>query len=470
VEILTSAIIQYVTWLKTGLAGNWQMTGASQAWSHWRHSHYTHPILVHDNSEALVAERAAMHAGRCEAWRWGNYSGDVWYEYDWSNSYPRIARDVGLPTRLAGTVNEPSSKSLRVLISKYCVLADVEVTTDIASVPTSYDGRAIWPVGTFDTVLWDPEISLLLGDGANIRVRKAWLYTRQPALKDWAEWILSSLHDKGQTVEPWQKLILKHWSRALIGRFGMRYRSWEKFATSPDSRVFISQLLNLDTMQQSELMQVGTDIFTSGELKEIDDGCPQITGYIMSEARAKLWRVSQHINPDHVFYMDTDSLIVDSTGNKAIQAENGLGIFDGLRSKGRYRKIHIYGPRTVILDSRPSVSGMPKSSRMVSRAEWAGEVWRGAMESMRRGEPNSVRIQSSVFHLRYNSHRRYFRPDGSTAPYILPDYVPHGGTMQRETRYREAEMNGYPAMLAHSSATKHMYRPKRSPNSGNTHL
>src|SRR5208282_3731415 len=78
VAILTDAIIRYVTWMRTGLLGNWQMTGASQAWSHWRHSHYSHKILVHNDQTALSAERAAMHSGRCEAWKWGKYGKTAW--------------------------------------------------------------------------------------------------------------------------------------------------------------------------------------------------------------------------------------------------------------------------------------------------------------------------------------------------------------------------------------------------------
>jgi hypothetical protein len=454
VEILSTAIIQYVTWLRTGVAGNWQMTGASQSWSHWRHSHYTHPILVHDNDEALAAERAAMHSGRCEAWRWGKHAKSTWYEYDWQNSYPRIARDSLLPTKLLGTVTAPSAESLDVLCRKYAVLADCEVTTDVPCVPAQSDGRTLWPVGKFRTTLWDPEISLLREHDATIRVHRAWLYKREPALKDWAEWILSSLHSHNSPMELWQKLILKHWSRALIGRFGMRYQAWEPFGTAPDSRVYMSQLANSDNGSLTELMQVGTQIFTSGEQQEIDDGCPQITGYIMSEARAKLWRVSQQVGPENVFYMDTDSLVVNSAGHDRIQHNHCPQLFDGLRSKGKYRQIQIFGPRSLILDKRPVVSGMPRGSVQTGKNEWRGEVWRGATESVRLNESNTVRIRSTTFHLRYNRNRRYLCPDSTTVPYSLPSMDPFGYKPDRKAEAERMIANGYPAVLAFASPRK----------------
>lgn len=454
VEILSRAIICYLSWMRSGQLGNWQMTGASQAWSHWRHSHYTHQVLIHDNSEALAAERAAMHAGRCEAWQWGERSGDVWYEYDWQNSYPRIARDYGLPARLVGTINSPNPDSMPKLMSKYCVLAELEVDTEYPCVPASHEGRVLWPVGKFTTTLWDAEIRLLQEHGATFRVRRAWLYSRQPILRDWAEWILSSLHDPSETMEPWQKLILKHWSRALIGRFGMRYSAWEMFATTDQPNVTISELYNSDTQVLSQLMQIGTNIYTSGEQKEIEDGCPQITGYIMSVARSKLWRVSQSIGASNVLYMDTDSLLVNSDGHRAIQTQRGTGDFDGLRSKGRYRSLHIYGPRSIICDKRPTVSGLPKRSTETAPGKWEGETWRGVTESIRQGEWDRVTIRNSTFHLRYNMYRRHFVDGGFAVPYRLPDYRPVEKDICRPTQFEKAVKNGYPSVLAHHPAVK----------------
>jgi hypothetical protein len=449
VQILSTAIISYISWMRSGILGNWQMTGASQAWSHWRHSHYTHKVLIHDNEEALKAEREAMYAGRCEAWRWGLYRGRTWYEYDWENSYPRIARDVGLPSRFVGTLTRTDFGNFESLSKRYCILAELEITTDSPCVPTTHDQRIAWPCGPFVSTLWDPEIRLLRENGATFRVRRAWLYKREPILKDWAEWILSSLHNKTAKIEPWQKLILKHWSRALIGRFGMRYRSWEEFGTAPTENVSVSHLLNLDDASQQQLMQVGTQLYISGPLREIDDGCPQITGYIMSEARAKLWHATQRIGMDHCYYMDTDSLIVDIDGHKAIQSAYGIDIFDGLRSKGAYHKLHIYGPRSIICNKKPSVSGMPKGSVKTEQDKWQGEVWRGATESIRLGEHDVVSIRNTEFRLRYNQRRRWFDSSGHTHPYHIGDNGCLSPEYTERIPVRPVGTDDYTSMLSH---------------------
>lgn len=469
VLILSHAVQAYVQWLRSGVCGNWQMTGASQAWSHWRHSHYTHKILVHDNADALAAERAAMHSGRCEAFRHGHQSKGPFYEYDWQNSYPRIARDCSLPTQFRGTVTTPNPQSMARFWNKYAVLAQLEVTTTEPIVPAQHDERTLWPVGTFTTTLWDPEIRLLQEHGATFRVHKAWLYKREPALKDWAEWILSSLHDRSDTIEPWQRLILKHWSRALIGRFGMRYKSWESFATAETGRVYMSQLYDSEHGSTKELLQIGTDIFISGEQKEINDGCPQITSYIMSEARARLWRVYRDVGQQNVLYMDTDSLIVTGNAHRHIQQQGNMGVYNGLRSKGRFSSVDIYGPRSIICEKRPAVSGMPKGAVKVARDTYEGETWRSGKESIRQREHDKVRVNVRTFTLRPNQNRRHFLSDGNTVPYQLPGYTPIVRDVNGSSKARTSGRNDYSTLLAQTKTTRNSNRPKRYRHSaGNT--
>ncbi len=435
------------------------MTGAAQSWSHFRHNYMDHDILIHDNSEAALAERAAMHTGRTEAWRWGKIEREKMYEYDWANSYPRIARDNELPYAFAGTVTAPSIDRLASLWAKYSVLAEVEVSADEACVPASHGERTIWPVGKFRTVLWDPELRLLQESKSIVRVLRAWLYKRAPILKRWAEWVLSSLHDTSGIVESWQKLILKHWSRSLIGRFGMRYRAWERFATTSKSRIYTSEMYLPETGTKTEIMQVGTSVFVLGEMQEVNDGCPQITGWIMSEARAKLWRASREIGQENVYYMDTDSLVVNQKGHRAIGLHYQSGDFAGLRSKAIYFSAHIYGPRSAIFGSKPSVAGMPRGSVKIGPHKYQGEVWRGAGESIRRGEHDSVTIHHRNYELRYNMHRRYFRDNGFTSPYVLPAYEPQCGSNPPSIPFDRLVLNGYPSLLAHSKTTGNLPRP-----------
>lgn len=442
VEVLTMAMLEYMEWLRTGECGNWQITGAGQSWAHWRHSFYTHKVLVHDNAEALEAEREAMHTGRCEAWRWGEHTSERVYEYDYSNAYPRIARDIEVPTKLKGAIINPTAEGIIRISSRYAVLAEVTVTIGTPVIPAKWAQRYVWPVGRFRTVLWDNEIRTALRFGASIAVSHAWAYRKEPALRDWGEWIISQIHDTSGEVPEWKKLVLKNWSRTLIGRFAMKYRTWDSIGQSPESKVWVSDYRDNDTNESGKLMQIGHDVMMQSGENDGPDYCPQITGYIMAEARCKLWNAIQLANASEVLYMDTDSLLVTARGQANLEANRDQRVLDGFNLKNTSHGYRIYGPRAIILDRYKKVAGLPRQSIEIGNHQWAGQTWESVRQAIVGGEDTTVRIRSRSFHLVPNSTRRHLRSDGSTVPYVLPSGDPLGGYEQTPSLESQASSDG----------------------------
>lgn len=419
VSALSGILCQYFGWLRTGVAGNWQLTGAGQSWAHWRHSHYTHPVLVHPDSDAIAAERRAMWTGRAENWSWGKDLDAPVYEWDWANSYPRIGRDYDIPVRLVGTTRTADAKDLVTLAGKYTVLADVIVSTEQPVVPTRHNGKILWPTGNFETTLWWPEIEAVLSEGGTVTPHCVWLYKSEPALEQWGTWIIDQIHGKGSIPYPWVPLVLKHWSRTLIGRFATQYQDWEEFGTDSESKVQVGKLYNADDGTTTDIMQVGRDMHVMTGLSESDDSCPQITSYIMSVARRRLWDAIQSVGPENCLYVDTDSLIVNLEGHVILTELTKLGQFEGLRLKDRHRGYEIYGPRSAIIGSRRVFSGMPKAAVRTGEKTFQGEVWTNLERSLQTGEADRVTIKPRTFTVRYNENRRVRTPDGRTAPHRL---------------------------------------------------
>lgn len=441
VEILAATMVQYFEWLRSGVAGNWQLTGAGQSWAHWRHAHYTHPVLVHADREAIDAERRAMWTGRAEALQWGrNYTEPV-YEWDWENSYPRIALTHNVPTKLRSTTRALAPSELRMLAQRHIVLADVEVETDTPVVPARHSGRILWPVGTFDTTLWWPEIASLLAAGATVHVRRAWLYQGEPALRQWASWVLHELHDQTVPRHRWQAILLKHWSRTLIGRFATQYQNWELFGWNDNSAITMGRMHDVDTGADQSMMQIGNEVHVMTGLTESDDSCPQITSYIMSAARALLWDAMSAVGSNHLLYVDTDSLVVDTIGNAILRRLTQQGHFPGLRLKSRQLGYEIYGPRSAIIGDAQKFAGIPRHAVRMDDTTWRGEVWTQFERSLQNGEHNSVTITKRRFTTRWNEHRRARLANGYTTPYRLPGYQPneHPGELPPVTEAEKAQ-------------------------------
>lgn len=357
-----------------------------------------------------------MWTGRAEAWRYGSNERERVYDYDWHCSYARIARDCELPVRQTSISRGLALPYLLKLAKRQAILAEVEVTTNVPVVPTEQDSRILWPVGTFHTTLWDPELALLAESGARVRVGRVWLYRKCPVLHEWARWILARLDDPVELVPPWLRLILKHWSRALIGRFAMQYTTWEPFATSEQDDIGLWSGHDVDTGDLFELMQVGTEVRQRSGATEGRDSVPAITGYVMSEARRRLWTAAQLVGPEDVYYMDTDSLLVNRAGHERLAKLQDHPDLDGLRLKRRYTGWRIAGPRKLILGDEQRIAGVPKRATQTGPWRFEGEVWRGLSESIRVGELDAVRVTSRTFRVLQEDTRRVRRPDGRTVP------------------------------------------------------
>jgi hypothetical protein len=419
-EILAEAVRRYTQWLREDDMGNWQLTGAGQSWANWRHRHMTHRVLISDDFQIRDVERRAMWTGRTEAWSYGSDPTGRTYDWDWENSYARICATVDLPTAQHSTTRNVPLDRLIAWTKKYCILAEVKVRTETPVVPTEHEGRIIWPVGEFATVLWDPELRLLAECGADTQIGRVWLYRKAPVLKVWAEWVMAELHKRSPETPAWLRIVLKHWSRALIGRFAMRYRTWEEFAHSEVDDIRTIEGWDVDIDAKVEFLQVGHEVRRLAGETEGADSWPALTGYVMSEARARLWRVAAAVGAPEVLYMDTDSLLVSPEGNRRLQGLAGDPMVEGLRLKRRFVGWQIAGPRQLVLQGEPRISGVPRRAVQVEPWVFKGEVWTGLKRSLQLGEADAVRITSRTFRIAGVDRRRVRDGNGRTEPIRLP--------------------------------------------------
>lgn len=421
VRILSTAVQAYLGWLEREDMGNWQLTGAAQSWANYRHKHLTHTLTVHDNPNVLAAERRAMWTGRCEAYWHGELKGERVYEFDFKGAYPRIARDYSVPTKFLG----PMSRAIRwesiAESGKSAVLLRIRVDTDVPVLPTSHNGRIVWPTGSFETVVWDVEARAAVESGARVTVLDGWLYRKEHALKQWGEWILAELDKPDDEVPAWRKAIIKHWSRALIGRFAMTYNQWDDFGKHPTPGVMRGTLLDTTTKRQYEIMQVGTKVWYDTGRVEWQHSMPMITGYVQAIGRVHLWDVMQQLPERSLIYVDTDSLLC--TGKHVNDIEQVARRFGQghLRLKRAWDGFTIWGPRQVVTGEQVRVSGIPRTATQLDRSRYRGEVSDTLSGSIRSGTLDAVVTRDRDWEIRGVDYRRKGTGFGWTEPIRLGD-------------------------------------------------
>lgn len=410
VDILAAAWGALLDWAQGEDLGTWKPTGAGQAMTAFRHKHLSHQILCHQDPPARVAEREAAWCGRAEAWQHGKLTGGPFTEWDMTTAYCRIMEECDVPTQL---VRHTSSRRLwerSVAVSGQAGIARVSVDTETPVVPHRGPEGVSWPVGRFDTTLWDHELALVDAHGGSWDFQEGWVYLCAPALRDFALWCRGILDAHPGTVDEAVRLAVKHFSRAIVGKFGSRHWDWVDWGPAPDSRLELSHGGDPDLAGSNLTLWCGGRWLVQGPTVDSERSVPQVWSWIQAETRVRLWRLMLAAGLEQVVYCDTDGVIVTPAGHEALVAAD----VDGVRPKSEYRQVEILGTRQLILDQRLKAAGIPKGAVPAGRNRWSADVWTQPATALLRGETDRVTIKRRTYRLVGGDHRRVRLAGGTT--------------------------------------------------------
>jgi hypothetical protein len=417
--IVREAVLQILDWIQAERLGPFRPTGSGQSYAAFRRRFLTHNLLVHDNAERLQTERAAMWTGRCEAWQHGTLTDGPYFEYDMTAAYCRIAAECDIPAVAVGDIHDPSPTLVAEMMQTHAVLAEMTVTTSVPCVPTHHGGRTLWPVGTFKTILWDPEIALALQYADSVTFHRAYRYKRAPALQDFAQWTLDTMDAPNSVHGPMVQRVAKHWSRTLVGRLGLRYRTWDDFGTQSPPDLRLVTYIDTDTRTVTDMLIAGNKRMILSDMAEAPESLPQVPGWVMSECRRRLFTAMMTVGVDNVVYCDTDSLIIVPYGRRYWIHGDEYTMGDDWARKATYARLTVNGPRNLTTETTRKMAGLPLTARQTAPLEFTGQVMRSIKESMRAGELDCVTSLPRKFVMDAPDLRRQHLPNGQTAPFRL---------------------------------------------------
>lgn len=413
-EIVYEAKSALLDFIQVEQLGNWQPTGAGMAYATWRHRFMSHKVLVHNNPEVIRAERAAMHTGRAEAWRHGLLTHDMWHEIDLRTAYTKIAAECDLPTKYKFSSGPITQKQYEQLSTVYRVNCLVDVSTDVPVAPTYHDGRTMWPIGEFRTWLWDVEVNELYAQGASVKILRADAYTKEPILRDWANWVLSVQDSTAIGVSDVVKAYAKHSGRALIGRLSLRAPKWEPYGTNPMGEVGLSYEVEHATGNVRRMMHVGSATFVETARVEGRDSLPQVTGWIMAECRIRLWWGMLAAGLDNIAHVDTDSVLCNTRGLQGLQECYGPAFASMWQRKGSWPALDVYGPRNLRTGRQRKIAGIPLKATETSTDTFTGEQWHSLASDMAKGRAGLVTITQGTWTAKRLDPRRLDAPGAET--------------------------------------------------------
>mgnify|MGYP005814424067 CR=1 FL=1 len=416
VDVLAEYLLRYMRWLKVNDLGGMALTLAGQAFRTYRHSFLQTPIIYHDDAGALALERDGYMGARTEAFRIGDLSGTTWAKLDINSMYPFVMLSEDYPVKLVARTEDLPLGRLSDLLARYYVIARVDLDTDIPAYAMRHEGKLIYPIGRFETVLHHRELNYALERGHILAIKELAIYERGPIFGDYINYFYErkkAADISGDKVERQQAKLLMN---SLYGKFGQRGVS--------------STMRANDTGQQfgrvtgySESLGEAVTVHYLGDVLEVTYptgesyySYPAIAGAVTANARHYLWTLITLAGREHVIYCDTDSLFVDAIGRDRLEGVIDAHRLGALKVEGVSDRMVIHGLKDYEYGEEKHVKGVPKSAKAIDDDTWAYAQFQGGLTWLNSGMLPQVTVKTVTKHRSGNYTKGTILPDGRIEP------------------------------------------------------
>lgn len=389
VEILLTALQQWIAWLREHELGGLGISLAQQAWRAYVHRFLQHRIYIDTNDQALALSRAAYYGGRTEALTVGTFLHDVTC-VDVNSMYPYVMRQYEYPTRLHGRYSRPKRDELSRWCKKYALTADCTIATERPFYPVRDDVGLLFPVGEFRTVLSTPEIVSALENDELVECHAACIYDKAPLFTAFIDELYQLRQQFAAAGDEAGKYFVKILMNSLYGKFGQRAGTEEVIGECDPALFRVETELDLATGKRYRWRYIGGKILCRDEAGESRYSHPAIAAHVTAFARCLLWSLMETAHIENVFYMDTDSLHVSAAGLTLLRPHIDANRLGALKVEKTIDTAIYYGPKDYELDGVRVIKGVRTSATeldvgVYSQAQWVSI--KGATVAEHRGAP-----------------------------------------------------------------------------------
>lgn len=313
VQVIRRAVFELIGMLRAHDWGSLRWTAASQAFSIFRTRYLRERVLVHDKEEVLALEREAYHGGRTEAYQLGKICEQV-HVLDVNSMYPSVMVSHVYPVRLALAGTGVKVAVLQALLQRSCAIAEVTLLTHEPVYPLRRAGKLVFPIGRFTTVLTTRELEYALAHGHVLRIGRFAVYEAAPLFHGYVRTLYAlrrKYEGEGNSAYAYfVKLLLN----SLYGKFGQRSSRWQEVNVQP--LPYASRWIDVypERGESYEARSHFGKVEYRTEGGEAENSVPAIAAHVTADARMKLWTYMTCAGLANVYYVDTDSLVVNEAG------------------------------------------------------------------------------------------------------------------------------------------------------------
>ena len=388
-------------------------------------------IRIHGNPWLDKFEQKAYFGGRTEAFYIG-IKDETFFKLDVNSLYPSVMVNNLYPTEYMYTVVNPTKEQLKKIMVTYrkgtiVYIADVLINTDKPKYPRKYNGKLIFPIGSFRGVYASPEVDLLSSEVE--KVFRVVIYRAKPIFKDYISHFYELRKEAKKNHDNVLNYFYKLLMNSLYGKFGER-RTIEIRAREYDIDDVMYAVIHEDDgttiriVDGEAYLQLGKEVAPNAFVA--------IAAFVTSYARALMWKFIEIAGIENILYMDTDSLFALRRGYEALKKEGLIDEYElgKLKCEGIYDGINIYAPKDYqllikdanfgwFLTEEEKHKGVPKHSKKIREGKYITKKFLGYREAYKRFGKPTLFQQTFVKELKRNYDKRIVFDDGNTAPLVI---------------------------------------------------
>ena len=421
VEILAKAFDAYRTMVREHNLGTFSLTIASQAFNAFRHRFDRAPIYIHNRPTVLELERDAYFGGRVECYRMGTFKSGPYYKLDVNSMYPSVMASCPYPVKLVDYLEGPSVAMAYNLTMWNYTIARCRLSTMAPYYPKRFKNKLMFPTGSFRTVLHRPELLTALCNGHVMEVTELAVYNAGDTFSSYVSTIYGlrrQYADQGNLVFAY---IMKLFLNSLYGKFGQRGRETVLVGYDKDGACWQRESYDAKTGQTAIYRCIQGKVWRTEMMGEAYNSFPAIAGAVTSYGRDVLLNLILKAGWDNVFYVDTDSLIVNDTGLDRLEdtlSESQLG---GLKVEDKADEMTILGLKRYTFGGDVKNKGIKRSAIEIEPGVFEVEKWRRIRSALEEGDIEHYYIDTVKIHLQGTYDKGVVMSDGTVRPIVLKE-------------------------------------------------
>jgi len=363
VAILVETWRWWLRFLDHNNLGDFGITVARQAFNAYRHRFMDCQIGIHNNAAAIDLERAAYRGARCECFRVGKLPEREYFKLDVNGLYAAMMKWYPYPRKLVKVIQNVRLDYLDQLLQDYLVIAEVVVEVVEPKYPVKVRETTAFPTGTFVTTLTTPELQQAIIANEIRGVGRVALYEPVDLFSGYIDFFTSLRQDaKAKGLYALDKLY-KLLRNSLEGKFGQHGYKQSIIGDASIDAVSVRRWVNGETGDTCVDWTFGGKIIRQISTGEAFDSFPSIPAHVNAYGRIYMWSLIQMAGRDHVFYTDTDSLIVDRVGMDRLQGMIDPAKLGYLKVEGIATDVEIRARKDYRLGDREIVKGIKRNAQ-----------------------------------------------------------------------------------------------------------